>query len=76
MTDQFLDKGVDSVLKKAGHGQNSGTTEKISDGIRGMFKKVSLPVLIFARGVQSVDMSVHGQGCAYQGQAVRGRQGA
>lgn len=29
-------------LKKTGHGQNASTTEKISDGARNMFKKVSV----------------------------------
>ncbi|KAK8865965.1 hypothetical protein IAR55_001114 [Kwoniella newhampshirensis] len=36
-----LDKGVDGLLKKSGHGQNASTTEKISDGVRSAFKKVS-----------------------------------
>ncbi|GFZ43549.1 hypothetical protein JCM24511_01269 [Saitozyma sp. JCM 24511] len=36
-----LDKGVDSILNKAGHGQSRGTTEKISDGIRSVFKKAT-----------------------------------
>ncbi|GAA5829562.1 hypothetical protein JCM11251_000205 [Rhodosporidiobolus azoricus] len=36
-----LDKGVDSVLNKFGHGQNRKTTEKISDGIRSLFKKAT-----------------------------------
>jgi len=36
-----IDKGVDAILGKAGHKQNAGTTEKISDGIRSAFKKVS-----------------------------------
>jgi hypothetical protein len=35
------DKGIDGILKKAGHGQSASTTEKISDGVRSMFKKVS-----------------------------------
>lgn len=35
------DKGVDGLLGRAGHKQNAGTTEKISDGIRSAFKKVS-----------------------------------
>lgn len=35
----IADKGVDGVLKKAGHGQDATKTEKISDGVR-MFKKV------------------------------------
>jgi hypothetical protein len=37
----LVDKGIDSILGKAGHKQNAGTTEKISDGVRSMFKKVS-----------------------------------
>ncbi|KAG7530099.1 hypothetical protein FFLO_05258 [Filobasidium floriforme] len=37
----FLDKGVDAGLKRAGHGQNASTTEKISDGIRSGFKKMT-----------------------------------
>ncbi|EIW72798.1 hypothetical protein TREMEDRAFT_58968 [Tremella mesenterica DSM 1558] len=36
-----LDKGVSAALGKAGHGQSASTTEKISDGLRGAFKKVS-----------------------------------
>ncbi|PWN25897.1 hypothetical protein BDZ90DRAFT_233903 [Jaminaea rosea] len=36
-----LDKGVDSVLQKSGHGQSASTTEKISDGIRSGFKKLT-----------------------------------
>ncbi|ODO07173.1 hypothetical protein L198_00752 [Cryptococcus wingfieldii CBS 7118] len=36
-----LDKGVDAALKKAGHGQNASTTEKISDGVRSVFKKAT-----------------------------------
>ncbi|KAK4683841.1 hypothetical protein P7C73_g6375, partial [Tremellales sp. Uapishka_1] len=36
-----LDKGVDSVMKKFGKGQSTGTTEKISDGIRSGFKKLT-----------------------------------
>ncbi|GAA6026824.1 hypothetical protein JCM8097_005886 [Rhodosporidiobolus ruineniae] len=36
-----LDKGVDSVLQRAGHGQSRKTTEKISDGIRSLFKKAT-----------------------------------
>ncbi|GAA5890239.1 hypothetical protein JCM6882_008764 [Rhodosporidiobolus microsporus] len=36
-----LDKGVDAVLGKFGHGGNRGTTEKISDGIRTLFKKAT-----------------------------------
>ncbi|WWD17843.1 hypothetical protein CI109_102287 [Kwoniella shandongensis] len=36
-----LDKGVDGLLKKSGHGQNASTTEKISDGVRSAFKKVA-----------------------------------
>ena len=33
------DKGIDSILGKAGHKQSGATTEKISDGIRSIFKK-------------------------------------
>ncbi|GAA5871652.1 hypothetical protein JCM8547_007109 [Rhodosporidiobolus lusitaniae] len=36
-----LDKGVDGVLKHFGKGQSRGTTEKISDGIRSLFKKAT-----------------------------------
>jgi len=36
-----LDRGVDQALGKAGHGQSRGTVEKISDGIRGVFKKLT-----------------------------------
>ncbi|WVR05921.1 hypothetical protein IAU60_002947 [Kwoniella sp. DSM 27419] len=36
-----LDKGVGSILTKAGHGQSVSTTEKISDGIRSGFKKLT-----------------------------------
>ena len=41
MNTDKIDKGVDAILGKAGHKQNAGTTEKISDGIRSAFKKVS-----------------------------------
>ncbi|GAA5906123.1 hypothetical protein JCM8208_000638 [Rhodotorula glutinis] len=37
-----LDKGVQSMLNKSGHGGQSGSTvEKISDGIRTGFKKLT-----------------------------------
>ncbi|PWN20205.1 hypothetical protein BCV69DRAFT_299351 [Microstroma glucosiphilum] len=36
-----LDKAVDQGLNKAGHGQNRNTVEKISDGIRSGFKKLT-----------------------------------
>ncbi|WVQ88164.1 hypothetical protein IAS59_001898 [Cryptococcus gattii] len=36
-----LDKGVDTALNRAGHGQSHSTTEKISDGIRNVFKKAT-----------------------------------
>ncbi|CEH19079.1 hypothetical protein CBOM_05758 [Ceraceosorus bombacis] len=36
-----LDKGIDAVLSKSGHKQSASTTEKISDGFRKIFKKVS-----------------------------------
>ncbi|GHJ90417.1 hypothetical protein NliqN6_6819 [Naganishia liquefaciens] len=36
-----LDKGVDAGLKHFGKGQNASTTEKISDGIRSGFKKMT-----------------------------------
>ncbi|BFZ55412.1 hypothetical protein PYCC9005_002453 [Savitreella phatthalungensis] len=36
-----LDKGVDFLSKKAGHGTSRNTTEKISDGIRSGFKKMT-----------------------------------
>ncbi|SPO20215.1 uncharacterized protein UTRI_00608 [Ustilago trichophora] len=36
-----LDKGVAWAEKKAGHEQSAGTTEKISDGIRSGFKKLT-----------------------------------
>ncbi|KAI5450620.1 hypothetical protein NCC49_002879 [Naganishia albida] len=36
-----LDKGVDAGLKRFGHGQNASTTEKISDGVRSGFKKMT-----------------------------------
>lgn len=36
------DKGIGSILTKAGHGQSNETTEKISDGVRSAFKKVSV----------------------------------
>jgi hypothetical protein len=32
---------VNSILGKAGHGQSASTTEKISDGIRSGFKKMT-----------------------------------
>ena len=44
-----IDKGVDGILGKAGHKQNAGTTEKISDGIRSAFKKVRLYILVQGR---------------------------
>ncbi|WWC86285.1 uncharacterized protein L201_001158 [Kwoniella dendrophila CBS 6074] len=37
----FLDKGVDYGLKQTGHGQSASTTEKISDGVRSGFKKLT-----------------------------------
>lgn len=37
----MLDKGVGSILNKAGHGQSASTTEKISDGVRSGFKKLT-----------------------------------
>ncbi|WRT64182.1 uncharacterized protein IL334_001111 [Kwoniella shivajii] len=37
----YLDKGVDMGLKKAGHGQDASKTEKISDGVRSGFKKLT-----------------------------------
>ncbi|KAK1926768.1 hypothetical protein DB88DRAFT_482942 [Papiliotrema laurentii] len=36
-----LDKGVDTILGRAGHKQSAGTTEKISDGVRSLFKKAT-----------------------------------
>ncbi|PWN88368.1 hypothetical protein FA10DRAFT_303339 [Acaromyces ingoldii] len=36
-----LDKGVDAALKKTGHGQSRNVVEKISDGVRTAFKKIS-----------------------------------
>ncbi|GAA5944553.1 uncharacterized protein JCM15063_004919 [Sporobolomyces koalae] len=36
-----LDKGVNTILNKSGHGQKASTTEKISDGIRTGFKKLT-----------------------------------
>lgn len=37
-----VDKGVAGLMTKAGHGgQSAGTTEKISDGIRSGFKKMT-----------------------------------
>ncbi|KAF8519746.1 hypothetical protein BU17DRAFT_89592 [Hysterangium stoloniferum] len=36
-----LDKGVDFVEKKAGHEQSHSTTEKISDGVRKGFQKMT-----------------------------------
>ncbi|RSH85083.1 uncharacterized protein EHS24_006676 [Apiotrichum porosum] len=36
-----LDKGIGSILTKAGHGQSNETTEKISDGVRSAFKKAT-----------------------------------
>lgn len=44
-----LDKGVDAVLKKLGRGQSIETTEKISDGVRVMFKKVGFKVHSYPR---------------------------
>ena len=36
----YLDKAVAFGTKKAGHATDASTTEKISDGIRGGFKKM------------------------------------
>ncbi|TNY17879.1 hypothetical protein DMC30DRAFT_419377 [Rhodotorula diobovata] len=36
-----LDKGVNAALNRAGHGQKPGTVEKISDGLRKVFKKAT-----------------------------------
>ncbi|POY74411.1 hypothetical protein BMF94_2605 [Rhodotorula taiwanensis] len=36
-----LDKGVNAALNRSGHGQKAGTVEKISDGIRTGFKKLT-----------------------------------
>ncbi|TIB06253.1 hypothetical protein E3P96_00627 [Wallemia ichthyophaga] len=36
-----LDKGVDFAANKAGHKQSRGTVEKISDGIRKIYKKLT-----------------------------------
>ncbi|GAA97930.1 hypothetical protein E5Q_04610 [Mixia osmundae IAM 14324] len=36
-----LDSAVDGAMKKTGHGGSRATTEKISDGIRTMFKKIT-----------------------------------
>ncbi|ODQ50933.1 hypothetical protein SAICODRAFT_31682 [Saitoella complicata NRRL Y-17804] len=37
----YLDKGVAFAAQKAGHSTNASTTEKISDGIRSGFKKLT-----------------------------------
>jgi hypothetical protein len=36
-----LDKGVNTLLGKSGHAQKASTVEKISDGIRTGFKKLT-----------------------------------
>ncbi|GAA5859159.1 hypothetical protein JCM5296_002995 [Sporobolomyces johnsonii] len=36
-----LDRGIDSLLTKSGHTQSHSTVEKISDGARSLFKKVT-----------------------------------
>ncbi|GAA5996490.1 uncharacterized protein JCM10292_007643 [Rhodotorula paludigena] len=36
-----LDKGISSILKKSGHAQSNSTVEKISDGARSLFKKLT-----------------------------------
>jgi hypothetical protein len=36
-----LDKGISSILDKTGHHQQGSTVEKISDGFRKYFKKVT-----------------------------------
>lgn len=36
-----LDKGISGLLSKSGHGQSGSTTEKISDGVRTGFKKLT-----------------------------------
>lgn len=37
----YGDKAFDFVAKKSGHSVNSSTSEKITDGIRGAFEKVT-----------------------------------
>jgi len=37
----MLDKGVDFLERKTGHQQSHSTTEKISDGIRKIFAKLT-----------------------------------
>ncbi|KDN51394.1 hypothetical protein K437DRAFT_267064 [Tilletiaria anomala UBC 951] len=37
----LLDKGIEFLENKSGHLQSKDTTEKISDGIRNVFKKVT-----------------------------------
>jgi len=37
----MLDKGVSYAEKQTGHQQSAGTTEKISDGLRSGFKKLT-----------------------------------
>lgn len=36
-----LDKGVDAIANKLGHKQSRSTVEKISDGIRKAYKKLT-----------------------------------
>jgi hypothetical protein len=36
-----LDKGISTVLGKTGHGQSNSTVEKISDGFRKVFRKIT-----------------------------------
>ncbi|PWN33840.1 uncharacterized protein FA14DRAFT_161497 [Meira miltonrushii] len=36
-----LDKGISAALDKSGHHQQNSTVEKISDGVRSAFKKVT-----------------------------------
>ncbi|KII84591.1 hypothetical protein PLICRDRAFT_45964 [Plicaturopsis crispa FD-325 SS-3] len=36
-----LDKGIDGLLTKAGHKQSGSVVEKISDGFRKIFRKLT-----------------------------------
>ncbi|GAA97931.1 uncharacterized protein L969DRAFT_96308 [Mixia osmundae IAM 14324] len=36
-----LDSAVDTIMKKTGHTGNRQTVEKISDGIRSIYKKIT-----------------------------------
>lgn len=64
---------MNSILGKAGHGQSASTTEKISDGIRSGFKKMT------GKDVPIADVSLlspaHARDLADQAEAVESLRG-